>query len=212
MLNKFGKSVVVIEAQPRVLSRVAGEPLSRFYEAEHRARGVDLRMSAVVERIEERRGRVCGVRLADVGCATRRRRDRRRRDCAGGGTVGWRPARAGGNGADVDTFCRTSLVKRLCDWRLCRTRESLRPWRISCRSVPNAHDQATVVAHGLTGQRARDLFDAILVLVEPIRVAAPDYRTFIKGMTTSVVRGRPETRSFSIVFIAARAELSRSIA
>src|ERR1700704_586690 len=65
VLNKLGKSVVVFEAQARVLSRVAGEWLSRFYEAEHRARGVDLRTSAVVECIEERRGRVCGVRLAD---------------------------------------------------------------------------------------------------------------------------------------------------
>ena len=38
VLTKFGKSITVLEAQDRVLARVAGEPLSRFFEAEHRRR------------------------------------------------------------------------------------------------------------------------------------------------------------------------------
>jgi 3-phenylpropionate/trans-cinnamate dioxygenase ferredoxin reductase component len=36
VLSKFGKSVTVLEAQDRVLARVAGPDLSTFYEAEHR--------------------------------------------------------------------------------------------------------------------------------------------------------------------------------
>jgi len=42
VLSKFNKHVTVLEALDRVLARVAGEALSRFYEAEHRAHGVDV--------------------------------------------------------------------------------------------------------------------------------------------------------------------------
>ncbi|MDB5715470.1 MAG: NAD(P)/FAD-dependent oxidoreductase, partial [Sphingomonadales bacterium] len=35
VMTKFEKSVTVLEAMDRVLARVAGEPLSRFYEGEH---------------------------------------------------------------------------------------------------------------------------------------------------------------------------------
>ncbi|MEW6628909.1 MAG: FAD/NAD(P)-binding oxidoreductase, partial [Pseudomonadota bacterium] len=52
VLSKFGKKVVLLEALDRVLARVAGEDLSRFYEAEHRAHGVDLRTGARMDCIE----------------------------------------------------------------------------------------------------------------------------------------------------------------
>ena len=65
VLTKLGKPVTVLEALDRVLARVAGEPLSRFYEAEHRAHGVDLRTGVSVECIEEKDGAASGVRLAD---------------------------------------------------------------------------------------------------------------------------------------------------
>ena len=47
---KLGCAVTVVEALPRVLARVAGEPLSEFYQDQHRAHGVDLRLDAKVER------------------------------------------------------------------------------------------------------------------------------------------------------------------
>jgi 3-phenylpropionate/trans-cinnamate dioxygenase ferredoxin reductase subunit len=65
VLTKLGKHVTVLEAAPRVLARVAGEPLSHFYEAEHRAHGVDLRTGVSVESIVGKDGSACGVRLAD---------------------------------------------------------------------------------------------------------------------------------------------------
>jgi 3-phenylpropionate/trans-cinnamate dioxygenase ferredoxin reductase component len=198
VLNKFGKSVVVIEAQPRVLSRVAGEPLSRFYEAEHRARGVDLRTSAVVERIEGRRGRVCGVRLADGAVLPA--------DVVIVG-VGIVPeaapllaaGAAGGNGADVDAFCRTSLadIYAIGD---CAAHENryAHGARIRLESVQNAHDQATVVAHGLTGQN--EIYDAIpWFWSNQYDLRLQTIGLFI-GHDDIVVRGRPETRSFSIVY------------
>ena len=64
MLRKLGKPVTVLEAQDRVLARVAGVALSRFFEAEHRAHGVDVRLGAKVDALVGE-GRVAGVRLAD---------------------------------------------------------------------------------------------------------------------------------------------------
>ncbi len=69
VLAKMGKTVTVLEALDRVLARVAGEPLSRFYEREHRAHGVDIRLGVRVEAIEgeakDAENRATGVRLGD---------------------------------------------------------------------------------------------------------------------------------------------------
>src|SRR3546814_1546085 len=64
VLTKAGKKVVLWEALDRVLARVAGEDLTRFYEKEHREHGVDLRLGVSVAAIEGA-DRVTGVRLAD---------------------------------------------------------------------------------------------------------------------------------------------------
>ena len=62
VLRKFDKKVTLLEALPRVLARVAGEDLSRFYESEHRAHGVDVRLGVCVTALEGE-SRVTGVRL-----------------------------------------------------------------------------------------------------------------------------------------------------
>lgn len=48
---KAGASATVLEAAPRVLVRVAAEPISAFFEEEHRVQGVDIRVGA----------KVCGI-------------------------------------------------------------------------------------------------------------------------------------------------------
>lgn len=143
VLAKMGKRVTIVEATDRVLARVAGEPLSRFYEAEHRDRGVDILYDAKVECIEEAQGRVTGVRLA-------------------GGTVlpcdiaivGIRivPAvepllsagAAGGNGVSVDDQCRTSLpdVFAVGDCALQSNRYA-NGASVRIESVQNANDQTS---------------------------------------------------------------------
>src|SRR5438105_4524662 len=60
VLRKLGRQVVLLEALDRVLSRVAGEPVSRFYEAEHGAHGVEVRTGIRLDSIIAE-----GVRLAD---------------------------------------------------------------------------------------------------------------------------------------------------
>ena len=52
VLTGLGHHVTVLEALDRVLARVAAAPLSAFYAAEHRARGVDLRLGISVVCLE----------------------------------------------------------------------------------------------------------------------------------------------------------------
>ena len=52
VLRKLGCEVVLVEMLDRLLGRVAGEDLSRFYEAEHREHGVAVLLSSEIEAIE----------------------------------------------------------------------------------------------------------------------------------------------------------------
>lgn len=199
VLTKLGKRVTVLEALDRVLARVAGEALSRFFEAEHRAHGVDLRTNVAVSCIEEKDGRVAGVRLADDGYIA----------CdmviVGIGIV---PAvqplieagAEGGNGVTVDRLCRTSLpdIYAIGD---CAAHENGYAGGavIRLESVQNANDQAQVVAKDLTG--APEPYDAIPWFWSN----QYDLRLQTAGLSTghdaTVTRGDPATRSFSIIYV-----------
>jgi 3-phenylpropionate/trans-cinnamate dioxygenase ferredoxin reductase component len=151
VLTKLGKRVVLLEALPRVLARVAGEDLSAFYEAEHRAHGVDLRTGVGVTALEGE-GRVTGVTLADgetipadmvivgIGIVP---------------TVGVLLAAgaAGGNGVDVDEQCRTSLphVYAIGDCAA-HANDFAEGNVIRLESVQNANDQATIAAKTICGE------------------------------------------------------------
>jgi len=63
VLRKMGRSVVVLEALPRVLARVAGEELSEFYQNEHREQGVEIRLDTTLESIIGENGKVAAVKL-----------------------------------------------------------------------------------------------------------------------------------------------------
>jgi 3-phenylpropionate/trans-cinnamate dioxygenase ferredoxin reductase subunit len=198
VLTKLGKQVTVLEALDRVLARVAGEPLSRFFEAEHRAHGVDLRLNTKVDCIEGRDGRACGVRLADgevVACEM---------VIVGIGMIAsvaaLRDAGAAGDaGVDVDEYCRTTLadVFAIGD---CAAHENAfaAGARIRLESVQNANDMATAVAQTIMG--TAHVYDA-----------APwfwsnqyDLRLQTVGLSLhhdeALVRGDPGARSFSVIY------------
>ena len=199
VLAKFGKQVIVLEAQDRVLARVAGEPLSRFYEAEHRAHGVDVRLGVTVECIEEKDGRAAGVRL-------------------GGGElveaemvivgIGIVPAveplmaagARGGNGVAIDEHGRTSLPHVFaigdCAMHANAYAEGL-PIRLE--SVQNANDLATTVARAITGDEEpynsvpwfwSNQYDLRLQTVG-----------LSSGHDSTVTRGDIASRSFSIIYL-----------
>jgi len=201
VLTKFGVHVTLLEALPRVLARVAGEALSAFYEAEHRAHGVDLRTNVSVAALEGADGKVTGVRLADgevlpaeiviVG-------------------IGIIPAIApliaagakGGNGIEVDDLCRTSLpdVYAIGDCAA-HANDYADGATIRLESVQNANDQGTTVAKAITGNPV------------PYK-AVPwfwsnqyDLRLQTVGLSighdATVTRGDPAARSFSVIYLKA---------
>lgn len=200
VLTKLGKSVTVLEAQDRVLARVAGEALSRFYEAEHRAKGVDIRLSVVVDQIVGHEGKVTGVCLQDGTIL--------QADMVIVG-IGIIPAvtpllEAGledSNGVRVDEFCRTALadVFAIGDCAAHVNKYCATPGPIRLESVQNANDQAKVVVKFILGQA--EPYDAIPwfwsdqydLKLQTVGVSA--------GYDQVVMRGDPAARSFSIVYL-----------
>ncbi|WP_226015936.1 FAD-dependent oxidoreductase [Novosphingobium sp. FKTRR1] len=201
VLTKLGVHVTLLEALPRVLARVAGEALSSFYEAEHRAHGVDLRTNVTVDHLVGADGKVTGVKLAD-------------------GTV--LPAEivivgigiipcvapllaagaAGGNGVTVDEFCRTSLpgIYAIGD---CAAHANgfAEGATIRLESVQNANDQATTAAKAILG-------DLVPYKATPWFWSNQyDLKLQTVGLSTghdrAVLRGDPATRSFSVLYLKA---------
>ena len=198
VLRELGKEVAVVEVLDRVLARVAGEPVSRFFENEHRTRGVELHLGVGLAEVVGRHGRVSGVRLDDgtliegeqviVG-------------------IGMEPAiapllRAGAepaqgvHGVLVDHACRTSIEDLYCvgDCAVLRSGPGVR-----VESRQNATEQARAAAHAICG------------LPEPPQFVPwfwsnqYDVRLQTIGLNVGhddlVVRGRPEDRSFSVVYL-----------
>ncbi|MFV0622490.1 NAD(P)/FAD-dependent oxidoreductase [Sphingomonas sp. ac-8] len=199
VLTKLGKQVTVVEALDRVLARVAGEPLSRFYEAEHRARGVALRLASSVEGIDQADGRVTGVRLADG------ERLPAQMVIVGIGIVpAVEPLLAagarGGNGVAVDAHCRTSLphVFAIGDCAL-HANPFADGLPIRLESVQNAHDMAATAVRTILGDPApyhavpwfwSNQYDLKL---QTVGLSA--------GHDQVVTRGDPATRSFSLIYL-----------
>ena len=199
VLTKLGKHVTVLEALDRVLARVAGEPLSRFYEAEHRAHGIDIRLGATVACVEEQDGRATGVRLADgeiLPCEM---------VIVGIGII---PSVApllaagaeGSNGVAVDASCRTSLpdIFAIGDCAL-HANAFADGAAIRLESVQNANDMANAVAKTLTGTSTEyhavpwfwsNQYDLKLQTVG-----------LSIGYDQAVLRGDPATRSFSLIYL-----------
>ncbi len=198
VLTEFGKRVTVLEAQDRVLARVAGEPLSRFFEAEHRARGVDVRLGAAVSGLEGD-GRVSGVRLSDGSLLPA--------DMVLVG-IGITPAvaplleagAAGNNGVEIDAECRTSLpgVYAVGDCAL-QSNPFAGGMPVRIESVQNANDQAGVVAKEIIGSPSAH--QAVPVFWSHQYDLRLQTVGLSGGSDASVVRGDPAAKSFSVVYL-----------
>lgn len=199
VLTKLGKQVTVLEAMDRVLARVAGEALSRFFEAEHRAHGVQICLGACVESVEGRDGVVTGVRLADGGLIDAEM------VIVGIGIVPSvgpliEAGATGGNGVDVDEFCRTALHAIFaigdCARHPSRFADGA-PIRIE--SVQNATDQAMVVAKMITG-RAEPYASVPWFWSNQYDIRLQTIG-LSRGYDQAIVRGDPASRRFSIVYL-----------
>ena len=201
VLRKFDKNVILLEAQDRVLARVAGEDLSRFFENEHRAKGVDLRVDVAVERLEETDGRVSGVILADGEVV------RAQMVIVGIGiipSVGplLNAGAAGGNGVDVDEYCRISLADIFAIGDCAAHANAFAGGEvIRLESVQNANDMANAVAKTIASDATpyhstpwfwSNQYDLRL---QTVGISA--------GYDQTVIRGDIESRSFAVIYLQA---------
>lgn len=198
VLAKLGKQVTLLEALPRVLARVAGEDLSAFYEADHRAHGVDLRVGQQVDSLAGE-GRVSGVRLGDGTLLPAQM------VIVGIGIVPCiEPLAAAGaecgNGVMVDGQCRTSLPDVFAIGDCAAHANAFAGGQvIRLESVQNANDMAMIVAKTICGDPAHyaatpwfwsNQYDLKL---QTVGLSA--------GHANAVTRGDPVTRKFSVVYL-----------
>jgi 3-phenylpropionate/trans-cinnamate dioxygenase ferredoxin reductase component len=200
-LTKFDKKVILLEALDRVLARVAGEALSRFYEAEHRAHGVDVRLGIGVDVIETTDGKVTGVRLADgetLACQM---------VIVGIGIApAIAPLKAAGatcsNGVDVDDHCRTSLPHIFAIGDCAAHANAYADGaHIRLESVQNANDMATTVAKTITLGDEALAYDAVPWFWSnqyDLKLQTVGLST---GHDSTVLRGDPANRSFSLIYL-----------
>jgi 3-phenylpropionate/trans-cinnamate dioxygenase ferredoxin reductase subunit len=153
----LGADVVILERESRCLARVACEPLSRFMEDFHQARGVQIVNGAGLEAfIGDARGHVCAAQLDDgrtIAC-----------DVALVG-IGGQPcddlARSAGiardNGVMVDLAARTSDAAIFAIGDVTRRPMPFNGGRMfRLESVPNALEQAKQAVAAILGLPAPD--------------------------------------------------------
>ena len=197
-LRQLGLEVTVLEVAERVMNRVVAEPVSRWYEAEHARRGVDIRLGARPLALEgDTEGRVravvtaAGTLPADVVVLG----------------VGVLPndglAQDAGlpcdNGIRVDERCRTAdpAIHAIGD---CTNHPSVHyGGRVRLESVDNAVEQANTAAADLLGIEARhervpwfwsDQYEHKLVIVG-----------LSQGHDQVVLRGDPASGAFSCCYL-----------
>ena len=197
-LRQLGLEVTVLEVAERVMNRVVAEPVSRWYEAEHARRGVDIRLGARPIALEgDAEGRVRAVvtaagTLADdvvvigVGVLPN---DGLARDAD-------LPCE---NGIQVDERCRTAdpAIHAIGD---CTNHPSVHyGGRVRLESVDNAVEQANTAAADLLGIEARhervpwfwsDQYEHKMVIVG-----------LSQGHDQVVLRGDPASGAFSCCYL-----------
>ncbi|VVO58792.1 Ferredoxin--NAD(P)(+) reductase fdr [Pseudomonas fluorescens] len=201
VLTKLNCRVVLLEALPRVLARVAGEELSRFFEAEHRAHGVDVRLGVQVDCIVGDGQRATGVRLADGHVVPA--------DMVIVG-IGIVPAvqplidagAEGGNGVHVDEQCRSSLPDIYAIGDCAAHANGFADGAvIRLESVQNANDQGVIAARVILGH------DVAYAATPWFWSNQYDLKLQTVGLSgghdATVTRGDPASRSFSITYLKA---------
>ncbi len=198
VLTKLGCKVTLLEALPRILARVAGPELSAFYEKEHRDHGVDLRTGVVVDSFVGE-GRVTGIKLGDGSVVPA--------DAAIVG-IGIVPSvgpliqagAAAGNGVDIDEYCRTSLPDVFAIGDCAAFAAGYAGGTVMrVESVQNANDMATCVAKQICGDaQPYHAFPWFWSNQYDLRLQTAGLSV---GYDQTVVRGNPDDRSFSVVYL-----------
>lgn len=197
-MRQAGCAVTVLEMANRVLGRVAGEPVSAFFQKLHEDAGVDLRLGARLERLVGEEGSISGAVLADgdmIECAA---------VLAG---IGAAPAVQLAEAAQLNVENGIVVDNRACTsdaniWAAgdCANFPSARYGRrIRLESIPNAIEQAKAAAANMAGGNAAydplpwfwsDQYDVKLQTVG-----------LFDGFDDLVVRGDPGAKSFAVWYM-----------
>jgi 3-phenylpropionate/trans-cinnamate dioxygenase ferredoxin reductase component len=202
----LGKPVAVLEMFPRLMARVVAPVVSEFFRAAHAARGVEVRLSALVREIRGAAGGVKEVILGDgsaipadmvvVGIGVIPNVELARE--AGLDVAGGPPHGIGPHGISVDEFLRTSDPRIFAIGDCAEYHNTFAGERVRLESVQNAVDQAVCVARTIAGKPEpyhsvpwfwSDQFDLRLQMV-----GLP------AGHDRLVVRGSPEAGKFSVFY------------
>ena len=194
---KAGLQVTVFEVADRVMARVVAPETSEFYAREHRAAGVDLRLSApaitrleganTVQAVVDENGDTMPVDMVVIGIGVLPTTD---------------IAAAAGlecnNGIVVDEFCQTADADILAIGDCTNHPNALLGGRLRLESVHNAQEQAKTAAQTLLGKPVAyaqvpwfwsDQYDLKLQITG-----------IASGTESRVVRGSPDERSFAVFY------------
>ena len=189
--------VTLVEALPRLLARVTGPELSRYYDGVHRRHGVDIRLGAGVEALEGGQ-QVESVVLQD---GTRLPADL---VIVGIGLIpNTELAEQAGlevdNGIIVDLYARTSDPDIVAAGDCTNHENGFLGRRLRLESVPNASEQGRVAAASICGQQVAhagvpwfwsDQYDLKLQMVG-----------LSQGYDRVVIRGSMEADSFAAFYL-----------
>ncbi len=195
--RKLGHAVTVIEMADRVMSRVVSPIVSRFFEAEHAARGVKFELSATLDAFE-------GDTKADAIRLSGGRSIPADLVIVGAGIVpNIELAASAGldvdNGIVVDAHCRTVDENIYAVGDCTSHPNDIYCRRIRLESVHNALEQAKIAAANICGE------DASYSEVPWFWSDQYDIKLQIAGLSQGydavVVRGERATRSFSCLYL-----------
>lgn len=195
VLRSLGKQVILLEAQERLLARVAAPELSSFFARSHRDQGVDVRLGVGVKALHG-----CEGQIAAIETAAGERIQAQLLIVGIGIEPNIAPLLAAGADADqgvlVDDYCRTSLEDVYCIGDCAQLRNGV---GVRIESVQNAVDQAKTVGNALSGSPAP--YSAIPWFWSnqyDIRLQTIGLNI---GYDATLLRGTPDSGSFSLGYL-----------
>jgi 3-phenylpropionate/trans-cinnamate dioxygenase ferredoxin reductase subunit len=202
----MGCRATVLEMADRVMNRVVAPVTSDYFAREHRSHGVDIRCDMRVVRIEGADRTESAARVERVVCADGSSLAADVVLVGVGAVAATQLASDAGlacdNGIVVDEYCRTSDPSIFAAGD-CTNHPSLRyARRVRLESVDNAFEQGKTAALNLLGRQVThdrvpwfwsDQFDNKLLIVG-----------LAEGHDRVVLRGSPESRSFSVCYLKGR--------
>lgn len=197
-LIKKDKKITLLEAANRVLARVAGDEVSRYFEKLHREKGVDIRLDVNIKcfsgktRVES----VCLSNGEEIACEM---------VIAG---IGILPSVApllaagakGANGVEINERCQTSLpdIYAIGDCALHNNRFA-NGMAIRLESVQNANDQAMVAAQNIMDKNS--VYEAIPWFWSSQYDIRLQTLGLSLGYDETIIKGDPAQNIFAIFYL-----------